>query len=156
MRSRTSLLSAFVSILSAGRWASALRAKEIASPEVPFPKNAVGLATLPARKRAQLESVNQFKVFYQFHFADHLKESGITFRNRAVPYATSQYMPVHYDHGTCIAVADVDGDGRYEIYFVNQLGGNLLWINLGNGKFANITEQSGDELKQHVTLAAQF
>jgi len=156
MRSRTSLLSAFVSILSAGTLASSLSAQEIASPEVPFPKNDVGLATLPARKRAQLESVDQFKVFYQFHFADHLKESGITFRNRAVPYATSQYMPVHYDHGTGIAVADVDGDGRYDIYFVNQLGGNELWRNLGNGKFENITEKAGVGLKDRVSVAAAF
>src|SRR5882724_6110464 len=152
MRSRTSLLLAFVSILSAGTLASSLSAQEIASPEVPFPKNDVGLATLPARKRAQLESVDQFKVFYQFHFADHLKESGITFRNRAVPYATSQYMPVHYDHGTGIAVADVDGDGRYDIYFVNQLGGNELWRNLGNGKFENITEKAGVGLKTASAL----
>src|SRR6266403_1430614 len=156
MRSRTSLLSAFVSILSAGTLASSLSAQEIASPGVPFPKNDVGLATLPARKRPQLESVDQFKVFYQFHFADHLKESGITFRNRAVPYATSQYMPGHYDHGTGIAVAGVDGDGRYDIYFVNQLGGNERWRNLGNGKFENITEKAGVGLKDRVSVAAAF
>ncbi|HWZ96756.1 MAG TPA: CRTAC1 family protein [Candidatus Dormibacteraeota bacterium] len=131
-------------------------AQDATPPEVPFPKNDAGLASLEARKKAQQESVSQFKVFYQFHFTDALKESGITFRNHAVRYATSQYMPVHYDHGTGIAVADVDGDGKYDIYFVSQLGGNELWRNLGNGKFENITEKAGVGLKGRVSVSASF
>lgn len=156
MPSRSLLLSTFVSILYSGTLAASLGAQEPGPPAVRFPKNDVGLSTLEARKKAQLESVNQFKVFYQFHFTDQLKQSGITFRNRAVPYATSQYMPVHYDHGTGIAVADVDGDGLYDIYFVSQLGGNELWRNLGNGKFENITEQAGVGLKDRVSVSAAF
>jgi hypothetical protein len=65
-------------------------------------------------------------------------------------------MPVHYDHGTGLAVADVDGDGLYDIYFVNQLGGNELWKNLGNGKFKNITEEAGVGLKDRVSVSASF
>jgi hypothetical protein len=156
MRVRSVRLSIFVAILFAGQLNASLSAQEAAQPVVPFPKIDVGLTTLAARKQAQLDSVNQFKVFNQFHFTDHLKESGITFRNRAVPYATSLYMPVHYDHGTGIAVADVDGDGQYDIYFVNQLGGNELWRNLGNGKFENITEQAGVSLKDRVGVTAAF
>ena len=38
-------------------------------------------------------------------------------------------------------MADVDGDGRADLYFVNQVGGNQLWRNLGNGKFENITRR---------------
>jgi hypothetical protein len=133
-----------------------LFAQEVAPPQVPFPRNDAGLASLPARKKAQLESVEQFKVFYKFHFTDQLQQSGITFRNHAVPYATSQYMPVHYDHGTGIAVADVDGDGLYDIYFVSQLGGNELWRNLGHGKFQNITAQAGVGLKDRVSVTAAF
>ncbi len=139
MARRLVLLPIAFSILLAGMLGNSFRAQDASPPEVPFPRNDVRLAALEARKKAQLESVNQFKVFYQFHFTDQLRQSGITFRNRAVPYATSQYMPVHYDHGTGIAVADVDGDGQYDIYFVNQLGGNELWRNLGNGRFENIT-----------------
>jgi len=150
------VVASFAAVLFVGALADSLGAQESAPPEVPFPKNDVGLASLAARKEAQLRSVNQFKVFYQFHFTDQLKQSGITFRNRAVPYATSQYMPVHYDHGTGIAVADVDGDGLYDIYFVNQLGGNELWKNLGNGKFENITERAGVGLKDRVSVAAAF
>jgi hypothetical protein len=149
-------LAVLVSSLFAGIFSASLAGQESAPTEVPFPRNDAGLTTLDARKKAQLETEKQFKVFYNFHFTDQLKESGITFRNRAVPYATSQYIPVHYDHGTGIAVADVDGDGRYDIYFVSQLGGNELWRNLGNGKFENITEQAGVGLQDRVSVSAAF
>jgi hypothetical protein len=131
-------------------------AQDVGLPEVPFPRVDEGLNALPTRKKLQLESANQFKVFYQFHFTDELKDSGITFVHRAVPDATDHYMQVHYDHGTGLAVADVDGDGLYDIYFVNQLGGNELWKNLGNGKFKNITEQAGVGLKDRISVAASF
>jgi hypothetical protein len=41
--------------------------------------------------------------------------------------AGKTYKQVHYDHGNGIAVADVDGDGLYDICFANQVGGNELW-----------------------------
>ena len=65
-----------------------------------------------------MATVDQFKVFYQFHLADKLKDSGITFVHRAVEDETKNYMRCHYDHGNGVAVADVDGDGLYDIYFV--------------------------------------
>ena len=86
-----------------------------------------------ARRQAQIDTEKQFKVFYQFHFTDKLKESGITFVNHAVDDVTLHMKAAHYDHGTGIAVADVDGDGLYDIYFVNQVGGNELWKNIGGG-----------------------
>jgi hypothetical protein len=133
-----------------------LSAQTVAPPQVPFPNNDIGLTTLDARKQAQLASVGQFKVFYQFHFTDQLRQSGITFRNHMTAYSGSQYMPVHYDHGTGLAVADVDGDGLYDIYFMSQLGGNELWRNLGNGKFENITEKAGVALKDRVSVSGAF
>lgn len=103
-----------------------------------------------------METVNQFKVFYQFQFSDKLKDSGITFVNHVVEDVTRNYMPVHYDHGNGIAVADVDGDGLYDIYFVNQVGGNELWKNLGDGKFRNITQEAGVGLADRISVAAAF
>ena len=64
-----------------------------------YPREDAGADSLPARKQAQLQTVNQFKVFYQFHFADKLKESGITFVNHAVDDVTKHMRMGHYDHG---------------------------------------------------------
>jgi hypothetical protein len=91
-----------------------------------------------------METVNQFKVFYQFHSTDKLKDSGITFVKHTVDDTARQYKGVHYDHGTGIAVADVDGDELYDIYFVNQIGGNELWKNLGGGRSSVIFDLDND------------
>ncbi|HUE53037.1 MAG TPA: CRTAC1 family protein [Terriglobales bacterium] len=125
-------------------------------PQVRYPQPDIGVDRLAARKQAQADKVDQFKVFYQFHFTDALKESGITFIHHMVDDAGIDYKPVHYDHGTGIAVADVDGDGFYDIYFVNQVGGNELWKNLGGGKFKNITKEAGVGLPGRISVTASF
>jgi hypothetical protein len=81
-------------------------------PQVRYPDPDIGVKSLDARKKAQMETVDKFKVFYQFQFTDKVKESGITFVHHAVEDVTKNYMPVHYDHGNGIAVADVDADSR--------------------------------------------
>jgi len=124
--------------------------------QVRSPDPDIGVDSLPARKKAQLETVNQFKVFHQFHFVDKIKESGITFVQHIEEDAGYHYKPVHYDHGNGIAVADVDGDGLYDIYFVNQVGGNELWKNLGGGKFKNITKEAGVGLPGRISVTASF
>src|ERR1700730_6258796 len=121
--------------------------------QVRYPDPDIGVDSLPARKQAQMATVNQFKVFYQFQFTDKVKESGITFVHRIVDDAGKTYKQVHYDHGNGIAVADVDGDGLYDIYFVNQVGGNELWKNLGGGKFRNITNEAGVGLPGRISVA---
>ena len=125
-------------------------------PQVRYPDPDIGVDFLAARKKAQLDTVDQFKVFYQFHFSDAVKESGITFIHQMVDDAGIDYKPVHYDHGNGIAVADVDGDGLYDIYFVNQVGGNELWRNLGGGKFKNITKEAGVGLPGRISVTASF
>src|SRR5687767_3483808 len=92
------------------------------SRQVRFPDPDIGVSTLAARAKAQQETVSQFKVFHEFRFTDRLKESGITFAHKAVDDVKKHYRPVHYDHGNGIAAADVDGDARDDIYFVNQIG----------------------------------
>jgi enediyne biosynthesis protein E4 len=121
-----------------------------------FPDEDMGRDALASRKKAQLEAARQFKVFHQFQFEDQLKASGITFVHHAVDDITKHMRMGHYDHGSAVAVADVDGDGLYDIYFVNQVGGNQLWKNLGHGKFKNITEEAGVGLPDRVSVAAAF
>jgi len=67
-----------------------------------------GVLSLAERKKAQLAAVGEFKVFYDFHFTDRVKESGITFVHRIVDDAGKTYKAVHYDHGNGIAAADVE------------------------------------------------
>jgi hypothetical protein len=126
-----------------------------ATPEVRYPPEDTS-ALLAARKQKQQKTVDQFKVFYQFQFEDKLPQSGITFVNHIVDDAAKNYQPAHYDHGTGIAVADVDGDGLYDIYFVGQTGGNELWKNLGGGKFKNITAEAGVGVPGRISVTASF
>jgi enediyne biosynthesis protein E4 len=102
-------------------------------PTVRYPDPDSGVNALNARRKAQIETAKQFGVFHDFHFEDKIKESGISFVNHAVDDAGKTYKPVHYDHGNGLAVADVDGDGLYDIYFLSETGGNQLWKNLGGG-----------------------
>jgi enediyne biosynthesis protein E4 len=126
------------------------------APKPRYPREDAGADSLPARKRAQLATIKQFQVFYQFQFVDRRKESGITFVHHAVDDVTKHMRMGHYDHGSGVAVADVDGDGLYDIYFVNQVGGNQLWKNLGNGKFKDITQEAGVAVPGRVSVAAAF
>ncbi len=95
-------------------------------------------------ERAQQESVlaAQAGVMRDFRFTDRRAESGITFATHIVDDAGKAFKKVHYDHGTGLCAADVDGDGLPDLYFVSQRGGNELWKNLGGGRFANITDSS--------------
>src|SRR5688500_8990350 len=98
---------------------------------------------LEQNKQAQMQKIAQSSVFHRFSFEDAFAESGVSFRHRAVDDAAKNWKPAHYDHGSGLAVADVDGDSKLDIYFVNQLGRNELWQNVGRGKFENITEAAG-------------
>jgi len=123
---------------------------------VRVPDPDTGAETLAARKAAQEKTVHDFQVFYQFQFSDKQPESGITFVHHTTDDSSKFYKANHYDHGNGIAVADVDGDGLYDVYFVSQLGGNQLWKNLGNGRFQDITESAGVALKDRISVTASF
>jgi hypothetical protein len=45
--------------------------------------------------------------------------------------------------GSGVALGDVDGDGWVDIYFCGLDGSNVLYRNLGNWKFADITAEAG-------------
>ena len=111
---------------------------------------------LDSRKKAQVRTVQKFQAFHDFQFADRIEESQITFRHQPVDDASKTFKLAHYDHGTGMAVADVDGDGLPDIYFVNQHGRSELWRNLGHGKFEDITDRAGVGLKDKVCVGASF
>jgi hypothetical protein len=105
---------------------------------------------------AQIKAAAGAPVFHDFQFTDRLTESGISFVHRNVDDAGKNYKAVHYDHGNGMAVADVDGDGLYDVYFTNQIGGNQLWKNVGGGKFQDITASAGVAVAGKVSVAASF
>jgi enediyne biosynthesis protein E4 len=94
--------------------------------------------------------------FHDFQFTDRQAESGIAFRHRVVDDAAKTYKAAHYDHGNGMAIADVDGDGLTDIYFVNQVGGNQLWRNAGGGRFEDITAAAGVAVAAKVAVTASF
>jgi len=55
---------------------------------------------------------------HDFLFTDRVQASGITFQNRVVDDAGKSYKLVHYDHGSGVCSADVDGDGLPDLYLV--------------------------------------
>ncbi len=105
---------------------------------------------------AQVKAAQGVAAFHDFQFTDRLPESGISFRHRVVDDAGKTYKAAHYDHGNGLAIADVDGDGLTDIYFVNQVGGNQLWKNVGGGKFQDITAAAGVAVPGKVGVSASF
>jgi len=61
-----------------------------------------------------------------------------------------------YDHGSGLAVADFDGDGKDDIYFTTQFGQNALYRNRGDGTFEDVTERAGVALGDRVCVGATF
>jgi enediyne biosynthesis protein E4 len=88
-------------------------------------------------------------------FHDVLPKSGIDFR--AEEHEAEKFKVNLYDHGSGVAVADYDGDGDDDVLFLNQLGGNGLFRNRGDGHFETVTGQAGPlALADRVCVGAAF
>jgi len=136
--------------------ASAVAALASCGPQRRPPVATVGPPWLLARAQEEVELAEHSPAFRDFQFTDRLGASGITFVNRIVDDAGKAYKKVHYDHGTGLCAADVDGDGLLALYFVTQLGTSELWKNLGGGRFVNITAAAGLAMPDAVAAACAF
>ena len=124
--------------------------------KTPYPEDVLTSPWMAEREKSQLATIDQFEVYCDFKFTDMQPESGIRFRNKIVDDAGRTYVASHYDHGNGVVVADVDGDDRLDIYFVNQAGRNELWRNLGSGRFEDITDKAGVAVEDRIGVTASF
>ncbi len=120
------------------------------------PANDPGVSTLEQRGARQLATLHEFGVFAAFQFTDEVEASGIDFVHESVDDSLKDWIPVHYDHGNSVSIADIDGDGLTDVYFLTQIGSNALYRGLGAGKFENVTESAGVGLPDRISVAASF
>ena len=93
---------------------------------------------------------------HDFQFTDRIAASGITFVHRIVDDAGRAYKANHYDHGSALCAADVDDDGRTDVFFVSQRGSSELWHNAGGDKFTDITSSSGVRMTDAIAVGCSF
>lgn len=90
-------------------------------------------------------------------FVEWGERMGIGFRMRFLPTEQGEKFKINlYDHGCGVCVCDVDGDGLDDLYFLNQLGPNALYRNLGDGRFADVTAAAGVALDDRISVGAVF
>lgn len=111
---------------------------------------------LERRAERQRKALEGQGPYHDFRFTDRRQERGVDFLHRGTDETGRDYHAIHYDHGNSVAVADVDGDGRLDLFFANQAGANRLYRNIGDGNFRDITERAGVGLPDRVSVAASF
>jgi enediyne biosynthesis protein E4 len=111
---------------------------------------------MKGRKDAQLASAASIAALHDYRFEDRIAASGIAFHHVSSIDVGKDYRAIHYDHGTGVAVADVDGDGLIDLYFVNQIGKNALYKNLAGGRFEDMTERAGVGVGDRACVGASF
>ena len=90
-------------------------------------------------------------------FSETARESGLVFSMEFLPGEQGENFKINlYDHGCGVAVADIDGDGDDDVYFLNQLGENGLFRNEGGGRFRNVSAEAGVAVGDRICVAAAF
>lgn len=85
-------------------------------------------------------------------------DRGLDFQMRFLPAEQGENFKVNlYDHGCGVAIADYDGDGDDDAFFLNQLGGNGLFRNRGDGSFEKDTRHDATlAMADRVCVGAVF
>ena len=78
--------------------------------------------------------------------------TGITFANRLTDRQVAENRI--RENGSGVALGDIDGDGWTDIYLCRLDGDNVLYRNLGDWKFEDITEASGVALPNRFSTGA--
>ena len=90
-------------------------------------------------------------------FRDVARESGLDFHMGFLPDESGTTFKINlYDHGCGVSIADYDGDGHEDVFFLNQLGSNGLFRNRGDGTFEDVTEKVGVGLADRICVGGTF
>lgn len=90
-------------------------------------------------------------------FTDVLRGSGIGFKHHFFRSEQGEdYHMNQYDHGSGVLVADVNGDGLMDIYLLDFLGPNALFVNRGKLKFDEVAKKSGVDMPEDVSVGGSF
>jgi hypothetical protein len=90
-------------------------------------------------------------------FVERAEAAGIAFRMNNLTREQGERFRVNlYDHGAGLAIGDYDGDGRDDVYFLNQHGTNALYRNAGDGSFVDVSARAGVALGDRVSVGATF
>lgn len=72
------------------------------------------------------------------------EQTGINFENKITEtLSMNGLFYEYYYNGAGLSVADFNNDGLQDVYFVSNLHPNKLYLNMGNLKFKDISQESG-------------
>ncbi len=80
------------------------------------------------------------------------QSTGIAFTNRLSEELALSRTPAN--NGAGVALGDIDGDGRCDIYLCSLSGSNVLYRNLGDWKFEDVTASAGVACAGQISTGA--